>query len=96
MTLRSLIFVWISFFAVTAYAQTDTDLQLAQYYYNNGEFDKAVTYYQGLYAKSPTKVYFVRYFDCLIKVKGSGENSQTSNKFEQKRCRIENYVGAIL
>ena len=73
MTLRSLIFVWISFFAVTAYAQTDTDLQLAQYYYNNGEFDKAVTYYQGLYAKSPTKVYFVRYFDCLIKVKNRKE-----------------------
>jgi len=73
MTIRYLIFVWISFFAISVYSQTDTDLQLAQYYYNNGEFDKAVTYYQGLYAKSPTKVYFVRYFDCLIKVKNRKE-----------------------
>jgi tetratricopeptide (TPR) repeat protein len=54
-------------------SQTDTDVQLAQYYYNNGEFDKAVVYYQTLYSKSPTKVYFVRYFDCLIKVKNRKE-----------------------
>jgi tetratricopeptide (TPR) repeat protein len=54
-------------------SQTETDVQLAQYYYNNGEFDKAVVYYQTLYSKSPTKVYFVRYFDCLIKVKNRKE-----------------------
>jgi tetratricopeptide (TPR) repeat protein len=54
-------------------SQMDTDVQLAQYYYNNGEFDKAVVYYQTLYSKSPTKVYFVRYFDCLIKVKNRKE-----------------------
>lgn len=71
--LKLFLVVFLSLITIQGYSQTDTDLQLAQYYYNNGEFDKAVTYYQGLYSKSPTKVYFVRYFDCLIKVKNRKE-----------------------
>ena len=65
--------IWIICFFIilgfTGYSQSETDVQLAQYYYSNGEFDKAVVYYQGLYSKSPTKVYFLRYFDCLVKTK---------------------------
>ena len=47
-------------------AQTETDIQLAQYYYLNGEFTKALVYYETLYNSSPTKVYFSRYLDCLV------------------------------
>jgi tetratricopeptide (TPR) repeat protein len=65
--------IWIiCFFLILGFkgfSQSETDVQLAQYYYSNGEFDKAVVYYQGLYSKSPTKVYFLRYFDCLVKTK---------------------------
>jgi tetratricopeptide (TPR) repeat protein len=65
--------IWIICFFIIlgfiGYSQSETDVQLAQYYYSNGEFDKAVVYYQGLYSKSPTKVYFLRYFDCLVKTK---------------------------
>ncbi len=48
------------------YAQTETDIQLAQHYYLNGEFSKAQGYYEKLYLNAPTKVYFSRYLDCLI------------------------------
>ncbi len=47
-------------------AQTETDIQLAQYYYLNGEFTKALVYYETLYSSSPSKVYFSRYLDCLV------------------------------
>jgi tetratricopeptide (TPR) repeat protein len=64
----------------SSFSQTDTDIQLAQYYYSNGEFDKAVTYYQNLYSKSPTKVYFLRYFDCLVKTKNRKDAEKVLKK----------------
>ncbi len=45
------------------------DLQLAQYYYSNGDFEKATTYYEKLYAKDPSKQVFLRYVDCLMQSK---------------------------
>lgn len=45
------------------------DLQLAQYYYSNGDFEKATTYYEKLYAKDPSKQVFLRYVDCLTQSK---------------------------
>lgn len=52
--------------ATPAAAQTETDIQLAQYYYLNGEFSKALVYYEPLYENDPSKVYFSRYLDCLV------------------------------
>jgi tetratricopeptide (TPR) repeat protein len=54
------------FIAIVAYSQTETDIQLAQHYYLNGEFSKAVVYYEKLYTNDPSKVYFSRYLDCLV------------------------------
>ena len=58
--------VFFCFFLIGVHAQTETDIQLAQYYYANGEFSKALIYYEPLYNSSPNKVYFSRYLDCLI------------------------------
>ncbi|MBM3452065.1 MAG: tetratricopeptide repeat protein [Bacteroidetes bacterium] len=68
--------IWFNF----GYSQSETDIQLAQYYYSNGEFDKALGYYQNLYSKSPTKVYFLRYFDCLNKTKNRKEAEKLLKK----------------
>ncbi|MFM7667727.1 MAG: tetratricopeptide repeat protein [Bacteroidota bacterium] len=78
--MRQLLFCIFVFFSFLGFSQTDTDIQLAQYYYSNGEFDKAVVYYQNLYAKSSTKVYFLRYFDCLIKTKNRKEAEKILKK----------------
>ena len=51
------------------WSQTDTDIQLAQHYYASGELDKALPYYEKIYNSSPTKVYFNRYFECLVATK---------------------------
>lgn len=62
-----LILAFLPVFSLTA--QSETDIQLAQYYYSNGEFDKAASYYEKLYSTSPTKVYFTRYYECLMEMK---------------------------
>lgn len=48
------------------WSQGETDLQLAQYYYSNGDFEKAKMYYVKLYDKDPSKINFTRYYECLI------------------------------
>ncbi|MBI1837217.1 MAG: tetratricopeptide repeat protein [Flavobacteriia bacterium] len=58
-----------SFFIISlSFAQEGgTDQQLAQYYYNNGEFDKALGYYELIFQKDQNKFNFNRYYECLIK-----------------------------
>lgn len=58
-----LIFVSLSLFSC---AQGETDQQLAQHYYSNGDFEKAKMYYVKIYDKDPSKFNFNRYYDCLI------------------------------
>ena len=60
--LFGLLFIWISSFS---FSQGETDQQLAQHYYSNGDFEKAKTYYIKIYEKDPSKFNFNRYFDCL-------------------------------
>jgi tetratricopeptide (TPR) repeat protein len=69
------IFLWSS----GLFAQ-QTDQQLAQYYYGNGEFAKAVTYYEKLFAKDPTKIYFLRYYDCLMQTGATKEAEKMAKK----------------
>lgn len=65
-----------------SYGQTETDIQLAQYYYTNGEFDKASMYYEKLYATDPSKVVFTRYFECLMEI----QDFKTAEKVIKKQA----------
>ena len=51
------------------FAQTESDIKLAQYYYSNGEFDKAVGYFEKIYLGNPSKVVYTQYIDCLMAIK---------------------------
>ena len=64
--MRYLLSFLFSFYILTVLAQPDTDQQLAQHYYTNGEFDKALTYYDKLYTKEASKINFNRLYECLI------------------------------
>ena len=45
--MKQLIFVFLFIIgSFSAFSQTETDIQLAQHYYSNGEFDKATGYYE--------------------------------------------------
>ena len=67
--------------AFVAYSQTETDIQLAQHYYLNGEFSKAVVYYEKLYTNDPSKVYFSRYLDCLV---NTGDKKAAEKVFKKQ------------
>ena len=56
----SLTFLIISF---TFSSQTNSDEQLAQYYYSNGELSKALPYYTKVYEASATKFNFTRLYE---------------------------------
>lgn len=50
-------------------AQTNTDLQLAQQFYDNKEFDKALDYYEKLYNKVSSEEFYTPYLNCLLELK---------------------------
>jgi tetratricopeptide (TPR) repeat protein len=95
-----LILSFIFLFSLSAaWTQTETDIQLAQHYYASGELDKALPYYEKIFNSSPSKVYFNRYFDCLVATKDikSAEKllkkqiNQNRNDFDLKIMLAEFY-----
>ncbi len=64
----------------SVFSQTENDIQLAQHYYSNGEFDKAIGYYEKIYNANPTKVYFNRYLECLVQIKDFKTAEKTIKK----------------
>ena len=62
--MKNLLLILFISFSWILNAQTETDQQLAQHYYSNGEFDKAKMYYERLYSKDPSKFNFTRLYEC--------------------------------
>jgi tetratricopeptide (TPR) repeat protein len=60
--------------------QPSTDEQLAVQYYQAGDFEKAVVYYEKLYNKNPITVYYVYYLNCLIFTKDYKKAEKTVKK----------------
>ncbi|MCE3278416.1 MAG: hypothetical protein K0S44_607 [Bacteroidetes bacterium] len=50
-------------------AQPGTDEQLAQQFYQNKEFDKALEYYEKLYNKKSPDQFYTPYLNCLLELK---------------------------
>ena len=61
-----LFILFFVFFVQLSWAQTDTDIKLADHYYTQGEFEKAKGYYEGIYNTNPNKIYLNRLLECLI------------------------------
>lgn len=51
------------------FAQPSTDEQLAMQFYQNKQFDKALDYFENLYNKKSTQVYYNPYLNCLLETK---------------------------
>ncbi len=69
------------------HAQDDTvdipmspDEQLAVQYYQSGDYDKAVVYYEKLYNKNPIALYYNYYLNCLIFTKNFKKAEKTVKK----------------
>jgi tetratricopeptide (TPR) repeat protein len=73
----SLFFLFFSFLSLS---QTENDLKLAQHYYQNGDFEKAITYYEKIYNSDQSKTVYNSYLDCLIATKDFNTAEKTIKK----------------
>ena len=85
--LKSILILFL-FLGVNEYSfsQPNSDVQLANHYFNNGEFAKAKDYYEKLYKREPIKLYFERYYQCLV-----AENDlKNAEKLLKQQIQISN------
>lgn len=66
------------------------DEQLAGQYFNNGEFDKALMYYEKLYQRNATDYYYSFYFKCLVETKRF-DDAEKLNKKQSKKSGTPEY-----
>jgi len=72
-----------------------TDQQLAQHYYNNGEFDKALVYYERLYEGDHSKFNLKRYYECLAET-GDDKTAEKLLKKSASKNRYDNEYAILL
>jgi tetratricopeptide (TPR) repeat protein len=84
MSVRIVCFFWLLISAWGVQAQTASDLQLAQYYYNNAELDKALGYYEKIYLQDQSKAIFLPYLTCLLEQK----DFKTAEKILRKQMGL--------
>lgn len=65
------------------YAQPTTDEQLAVHYFQNGECDKAILYYEKLYNNNPSEIYYGNYLKCLLSL----ENYKEAEKLVKRQVK---------
>ncbi len=70
-------------------AQPSTDEQLAQQFYQNKEFDKALDYYEKLYNKKSPVTFYTPYLNCLIETKDFKKAEKIAKK------QIKNFPDAL-
>ena len=65
--------------ALTAHAQ-ETDMELADYYYNQGMFEQAKLYYEKIYKTNKTSKVFNNYLNTLIELRDFEEAEKMAKK----------------
>lgn len=81
--MRTWLFIFLVFFVLgNNYAQKNTDDQLAFQFYEQKQYDKAVTYYERLFDKQPD-AYFTYYFKCLTELR----DYKTAEKVVKKQLK---------
>lgn len=72
-------------------AQLD-DIQLAQHYFNMGEYEKALPYYEKSYKQTPIDEVFNRYYDCLTAVNDTKEIEKLLRRHASATNNPEHYI----
>jgi len=78
------LFCFLACFFQHMYSQ-NTDEQLANQYYQNKQYDKAIIYYEKIFPKNPTPDNYHNYLDCLIQTK----DYKTAEKVIKKEIKQE-------
>ena len=67
----------------------NTDEQLANYYFNEGDCAKALPYFEKVYAKNPNEFIYTRYLSCL---RESKQNKEALKLIEQQASIYPNVI----
>ncbi len=73
-------------------AQPGTDEQLAQQFYQNKEFDKALDYYEKLYNKKSPQVFYTPYLNCLLETKDFKKAEKITKKQIKQNPESLNFI----
>lgn len=71
-------------FSAVGFGQNN-DLRLAEYYLNNGEYSKAVSYYEKVYSKQPSRRVYDGYFETLKAL----DRTKDAEKLVKKQIKQE-------
>lgn len=79
-------------------AQSEQDKRLALNYYNQGEYKKALTYYERIYAANPTFYNFGYKYQCYLELEMLKEAEKLTKKYQRKNpteLRSFVYLGKV-
>jgi tetratricopeptide (TPR) repeat protein len=86
------VFLFICCLSNTVLCQITTDEQLAEQYYQNKEYEKALVYYEKLYNKNPSPQYYSYYLSCLLETKDFKKAEKVVKKVIRQLPSKLNYV----
>jgi tetratricopeptide (TPR) repeat protein len=81
--LAHILLLFMAILPAMGYAQPEggsPDEQLAAQYYQAGDYEKAVVYYEKLYSKQPISIYYNYYLNCLLFTKDFRKAEKTVKK----------------
>ncbi len=89
--LKIFLFIFLIGFHWLSYSQpANSDQQLAQMYFNNGEYDKALDYYEKLAKSNPSDLNKKRWVECLIQTNDiKGAEKQLKRFIDQKDANYD-------
>lgn len=91
-TIKSLVVFLFSFFALSSIFSQTTDEELAYYYYNNGDFDKAKLYLEKLYQKNSNNQHYTYYINTLLELKECSTAESVAKKQAKDYPRSTMYM----
>lgn len=90
---KILLQVAFAFLSLYSFSQTEQDQRLAINYFNQGEFDKAIMYYEKIYTANPSFFNFSYTYNCYIKLNRFKDAEKLTKKYIKKNpTELRGYV----
>ncbi len=80
-----ILFLWIGIMVPAALAQPGMDEQLAAQYFQSGDFEKAILYYEKLYKRQPTDYYYEQLFKSYVGLNNIEEAEKLVKSHSKRR-----------
>ena len=93
--MKKIILVLITLFSLFDLSAQSTDQQLANLYYTNGEFEKAVVYFEKIINKKSAKFDQLRYVECLEKTNKGKEAEKVLKRLIDANPNDKDYMIAL-